>query len=314
MSGHVKQIAVLASSTMANDGYADEAQALGAMLTERNYGILLAGNLDAIKGAVAQGGIENEGTVSNVYADPGSAPSEPHTPYLNDDLLKTKFMVEGRKGVKSSLTNRADVAVLLQGGFEELDQATHLARKGMPLIVVNDSGFYNGLQEQLGALKQNAYEHNFEGNDFKHIHVVDSVDEVVPIVEVYNTVGTPENDYAENWKNAQINDRRAKPSREDNLPGFTYRDDHFILATDAGIDALDRATTAIMEERNVPMLIDNSAGYYDGLLDQVGTYVNEGAEKVPTLPDLQVAESDREMSAAVKGDVTQTHSFAEHHL
>ncbi len=311
MSGYVKQIAILASATDASDKHADSAQALGGMLSERGYELLIAGNVDGTKGAAAYGALSVGGNVRNVYADPGTAPYENHVASSNDSLLKQSFMVEGRKGVKSSLTNRSDMAVLLPGGFEELDQAVHLARKGTPLVVVNENGFYNGLKEQVGALKENAYAHNFAGNDFKHIHFVDDVSEVVPIAEVYNAVGTPENDYAQDLRNARVNNRLAKPSREGEIPGFTHRGSSFILATDAGIDALDRATTAIMEERGVPMTIDNSTGYYDGLLEQVDTFVEMGTEKLPQLPQFEIVQNKDEMNAVLHGDHSVTHSFDE---
>ncbi len=306
MSGNVQKIAVMASSTSKSDSFCDDGRALGDILAGQGMTVILPGDLDSIKGDVMIGALHNEGNVVNVYSDPGSSPFVPHPPNTNDDLIE-RVIVEGRKGVKKSLDTRADVAVLMQGGLEELDQAMHLARRGTPLIVVNESGFYNGLKEQLDTLKESRLMHNFPGNRVEHVHVVDSVEEVVPIIDLYNAMGTPEYDYAQRWSKDKAEDRFVRRDRTDEAPGFSRRAHENKLADDAGIVALAQASQALVEDKNIPMVIDNSTGYYDGLLAQLDNYVDEGIETIKSIPVIHVTQNGRPV------DVSEQ-DFADHDM
>jgi len=287
VSGNVQKISVLGGSSLSNDSFCDDGRSLGGSLAQSGRQVIIPGQADGVKGDVALGALYQQGSVVNVYPDPGAAPNEPHQKSLNDDLINN-VIVDGRKGVKKSLDNRADVAVLMAGGLEELDQATHLMRRGTPMIIVNDSNFYDGLVEQIEAIKQSSLTHQFSGDNLAHIHVVSDIDEVMPIIELYKAVGTPEYDYAEKWSEAKAEDRAVRPVRDDKTPGFTNRGGRNMLSNDAGIVALDRATTALMEQRGVPLLVDNSEDFYDGLLAQFDTYIDEGAERESVFKNVSI--------------------------
>lgn len=295
MGDNVKKVAVLGSSTIPNDDLCDDGRSLGGILAQQEFAVILPGDLDCIKGDVSLGVLyeqnsSEKGSVVNVYADPGSY--LPHQPNLNDELID-KVIVEGLKGVKDSLNRRADVAVLLPGGVEELDQAMHLMRKGMPLIIVNTSGFYAGLGEQIETLKENSEEHGVPWNHLEHVHMVSDVEEVAPIVDLYNAKGTPQHDYAARWSEAKAEDRVLRLDREKQEPGYSSRKGQNILADGAGIIALDRATTALVTEQNIPMVIDNSQSHFDGLLAQFQTMIDEGAEKESTFHNIdQIPEGE----------------------
>lgn len=288
MSDNVQKVAVLGSSTMSNDDFCDDGRALGASLAHGGYTVILPGDLDSIKGDVMIGALNESGNVVNVYTDPGASPFAVHPPNLNDDLLKEKTMVEGRSGLKKSLDTRADMAVLLPGGLEELDQAMHLARRGTPLIIVSTAGFYAGLAEQIETIKESRLNHQFPGGTLDHVHVVADVEEVSPIVEKYNGAGTPEYDYAQLWSRGKAEDRAVRGEREGHAPGFTYRDKKFTLSTEAGIMALEQTARGLLDDSNVPMEIDNSTGYYDGLVAQFQNYLDEGAENNNVLSNVTV--------------------------
>ncbi|MGN7439229.1 MAG: hypothetical protein ACTHOO_11370 [Alcanivorax sp.] len=292
MSDTVQKVAVLASSTINNDSFGDDGYALGQILAKSDVHIILPGDLDSVKGDVMVGALHEGGDVVNVYTDPGSDPYRPHPANTNDSLLREKTMVEGRKALKKSLDARADVAILMPGGIEELDYAMHMARRGMPLIIVNSDNFYDGLREQMDTVKMSRLSRSFPGNNMDHIHIVSDVDEVEPIIDLYKAVGTPEHDYAQLWSQARAEDRVVRLERPDHAPGFSAHADASYLADEAGVLALERSARSFVEEPTIPLKIDNSTGYYDGLLEQLATYVESGAEKPNRFANVVVTGQD----------------------
>jgi len=311
MDAQIKTIAVLGSSTSSNDAYDDDAQSLGETLAQNDYALLLPGDVDGVKGAASLGALYKQGAVSNVFSDPGSIGGQPHPKTTNDDLLSQRVMVDGPQGVKSSLFNRADVSVLLEGGLEELGHAMHLARKGQPLIVVNANGFYNGLEEQIDTLREEGASRNFFDADMPHVHVVDDVSEVLPILEVYKAQGVPQVDQDAKFREEKANDRAARPEREGDLPGFTHRQGMFILADEAGLLSLSRAANAMANEPYSPLTIDNSSGYYDGLVTQLNHYVEMGMEPQSAVESVFVTSSRDETQALSQGGRDQLHDLDE---
>lgn len=291
MSGSVQKIVVLGGASLSNDSFCDSGRSLGGSLAQSERQVIIPGQVDGVKGDVALGALYQQGSVVNIYPDPGASPFEERLKGLNDDLM-TNVMVEGRKGVKKSLDNRSDVAVLLPGGLEELDQATYLMRRGTPMIIVNDSNYYDGLVEQIEVIKQSSLTHQFSGDYLSHIHIANDVEEVLPIIELYKAVGTPEYDYAEKWSEAKAEDRAIRSNRGGNIPGFTNRGGQNMLSDDAGIVAINRAITALMEDCNVPMIIDNSKGFYDGLLAQFDTYIDEGVQRRSVFRNISIKVGD----------------------
>ncbi len=312
MDAQIKTIAVLGSSTSSNDAYDDDAQALGEVLAQNDYALLLPGDLDGVKGAASLGALYEQGAVSNVFPDPGgSTVAKPHLKTTNDDLLSERVIVDGVQGVKSSLFNRADVSVLLEGGLEELDQAMHMARKGQPLIVVNANGFYNGLEDQIETLRAEGAERHFYDADMPHLHVVEDVSEVLPILEVYKAQGVPQVDQDTKFREEKANDRAARPEREGDLPGFTHRQGMFILADEAGLLSLSRAANAMANEPYSPLTIDNSGGYYDGLVTQLNHYVEMGVEPQSAVENVFVTSSRDETQALSRGGRDDLHNLDE---
>lgn len=293
MSGNVQKVAVLGSSTKTEDSFIGDARRLGEMLAEQGLHIILPGEMEGPLGDVMTGALGKGGKIVNVYTNPYEAPNIEHASSDYDEMMESVSVI-GRKGVKKSLDTRADVAVLLMGGLEELDEVTHLIRRGMPVIIVNEENIYDGLEEQLGDLKQNRLIHNFPGNHMEHVHVVEYVEEAAPIIDSYNTEGSPEYDYAARWNMAKLEERIVRMEREGKEPGFTTRGGKNKLVDDAGIIALDRATTALLEDKNTPMIIDNSQGYYDGLLAQLRAFVDNGYEKPMALKHVGVIEKGAE--------------------
>lgn len=311
MDAQIKTIAVLGSSTTSADSYDDDAQTLGETLAQNDYDLLLAGNVDSVKGAASLGALYEGGNVSNVFSDPGALPNTPHVKATNDDLFSQRVMVDGPQAVKASLFNRADVSILLEGGLEELDQAMHLARKGQPLIVVNANGFYNGLEEQIGTLREEGGERNFYDADMPHLHFVQDVAEVLPILEVYKVQGVPQIDQDTRFREEKANDRAARSEREGDLPGFTHRQGMFILASDAGLLSLSRATNAMANEPFSPLTIDNSEGYYDGLIAQLNHFVEMGVEPQSAVDGIYVTNSRDETSVLARGGRDDLHNLDE---
>lgn len=311
MDAQIKTIAVLGSSTTSLDAYDDDAQALGGTLARNGYDLLLAGDVDSVKGAASLGALYDDGKVANVFSDPGSIPAKPHLKTTNDDLLSERVMVDGPQAVKASLFNRADVSVLLEGGIEELDQAMHLVRKGQPLVVVNANGFYNGLEEQVETLREEGGERNFYDADMPHVHFVEDVSEVLPILEVYKAQGVPQFDQDTRFSEEKANDRAARSEREGDLPGFTHRQGMFILASDAGLLSLSRATNAMANEPFSPLTIDNSEGYYDGLIAQLNHFVETGVEPQSAVDAIHVTNSRDETSALARGGRDDLHDLDE---
>lgn len=314
MNGQIKTISVLASSRVSNNGYDDDAQALGRVLAQNGYALLIPGDLDSVKGAACLGALYEKGSVSNVFSDPGSAMAKPHLKTANDDLLSQSVMVDGAQGVKASLFNRGDVSVLLEGGLEELDQAMFLARKGQPLIIVNANGFYNGLEEQIETLREEGAQRNFYDADMPHVHVVGDIGEVLPILEVYRAQGVPRNDQDTRFHEQKANDRAARADREDDLPGFTHRQGMFILADDTGLLSLSRAADAMANEPHSPLTIDNQNRYYDGLIAQLNHYAQMGVEPKNALDHIFVTNTRQETRALAKGGTDHLHDLDEYAL
>lgn len=303
----MKAIAILGSAALANDSYADTAEELGQALAQKDgTRVVIPGELDGIKGAFASGmaaqidSEERPRQMVNVYADPGAAPHQPHTQSAADDLVSNKSIVDGNAGVRRSLMNRADMAVLLPGGIEDMDQAVHMARRGKPLVVLNQDAYYDGFHEQVQAYKANSLTHNFEGNEAQHIHFVEDVRDALNVIEAYNTAGTPEYNAARRWEQARENDKRVKPERDSQIPGYSARQGGHILAKGGGLAALNRATRTLSEEGNVRLLVDNEDGYHNGLLQQLRHFVEEGAEPHAVLNRISDVKDSAEANAITR--------------
>jgi len=178
---NINRVAVYASSSAAlKPVYYDAARRLGEILAQAGKSIIYGGGGGGLMGAMADGALDNNGEVFGVV--PG---------FLQDlELTHTGLtdltIVEEMRTRKKLMLEQADAVIALPGGsgtYEELFEALTMKRLGQwtgPIILVNTSGFYEGLLQFL----QHSIDERFMGSS--HLKMWSVVQEPEQVLSAIN--------------------------------------------------------------------------------------------------------------------------------
>lgn len=162
-----KSICVYCSSSNAvSTEFFNAAAELGELIASENYTLVYGGGATGLMGEVARSVHRNGGHIVGVIPKflrkPGIAYEE------SDELIVTSDMRER----KAEMENRADAFIGMPGGFGTLEEMleiitlkqlrTHIK----PVVFLNTSGFFNGLNEVF----EHVFEHHFAKPAYKQLY------------------------------------------------------------------------------------------------------------------------------------------------
>ena len=172
-----------ASSRDLEQGYFDEAFALGAELARRGHTIVFGGGASGLMGATARGAKSRGGHLIGIapkfFDEPGILDKD------CDEMIFTETMSERKKAME----DMSEAFVTLPGGigtFEEFFEALtlkQLGRHAKAMAVLNTLGYYDALE----AMVQRAVDERFLTADGKDLYAMfTDVGELVSYVENYH--------------------------------------------------------------------------------------------------------------------------------
>ena len=171
-----------ASSRDLEQGYFDEAFALGAELARRGHTIVFGGGASGLMGATARGAKSQGGRLIGIapkfFDEPGILDKD------CDEMIFTETMSERKKAME----DMSEAFITLPGGigtFEEFFEALtlkQLGRHAKAMAVLNTLGYYDALE----AMVQRAVDERFLTADGKDLYAMfTDVGELVSYVENY---------------------------------------------------------------------------------------------------------------------------------
>ena len=172
-----------ASSRDLEQGYFDEAFALGAELARRGHTIVFGGGASGLMGATARGARSRGGRLIGIapkfFDEPGILDKD------CDEMIFTETMSERKKAME----DMSEAFITLPGGigtFEEFFEALtlkQLGRHAKAMAVLNTLGYYDALE----AMVQRAVDERFLTADGKDLYAMfTDVGELVSYVENYH--------------------------------------------------------------------------------------------------------------------------------
>ena len=172
-----------ASSRDLEQGYFDEAFALGAELARRGHTIVFGGGASGLMGAAARGAKSQGGRLIGIapkfFDEPGILDKD------CDEMIFTETMSERKKAME----DMSEAFITLPGGigtFEEFFEALtlkQLGRHAKAMAVLNTLGYYDALE----AMVQRAVDERFLTADGKDLYAMfTDVGELVSYVENYH--------------------------------------------------------------------------------------------------------------------------------
>ena len=172
-----------ASSRDLEQGYFDEAFALGAELARRGHTIVFGGGASGLVGATARGAKSQGGRLIGIapkfFDEPGILDKD------CDEMIFTETMSERKKAME----DMSEAFITLPGGigtFEEFFEALtlkQLGRHAKAMAVLNTLGYYDALE----AMVQRAVDERFLTADGKDLYAMfTDVGELVSYVENYH--------------------------------------------------------------------------------------------------------------------------------
>ena len=172
-----------ASSRDLEQGYFDEAFALGAELARRGHTIVFGGGASGLMGATARGAKSRGGRLIGIapkfFDEPGILDKD------CDEMIFTETMSERKKAME----DMSEAFITLPGGigtFEEFFEALtlkQLGRHAKAMAVLNTLGYYDALE----AMVQRAVDERFLTADGKNLYAMfTDVGELVSYVENYH--------------------------------------------------------------------------------------------------------------------------------
>ena len=172
-----------ASSRDLEQGYFDEAFALGAELARRGHTIVFGGGASGLMGATARGAKSRGGRLIGIapkfFDEPGILDKD------CDEMIFTETMSERKKAME----DMSEAFITLPGGigtFEEFFEALtlkQLGRHAKAMAVLNTLGYYDALE----AMVQRAVDERFLTADGKDLYAMfTDVGELVSYVENYH--------------------------------------------------------------------------------------------------------------------------------
>ena len=150
-----KSVVVFCGSKSGNNPlFATHAKQLGNLLGARKIHLIYGGSNRGLMGAVADGVLENGGSVTGIIPELLNKFEQQH------DHITELIVVENMHTRKHLLYQKADAAIILPGGFGTLDELfeiltwNQLSIHDKPIYLLNSGGFYNALLTHLETMKQ----------------------------------------------------------------------------------------------------------------------------------------------------------------
>lgn len=179
----MKSITVFCGSSLGSlKIFQDQAYLLGQKLAQRNINLIYGGANVGLMGAVANGAVENRGTVIGILPNFLKEKEIAHK-HLNELIV-----VETMHERKTKMNELSDGVITLPGGFGTLEEFFEMltwAQLGLhkkPIAILNIDGFY----DDLLCLVQNMVDKGFlkEVNQ-QMIIVSDNIDELLNKMVLY---------------------------------------------------------------------------------------------------------------------------------
>lgn len=149
-----KSIVVFCGSKSGNNPvFATDAKRLGNLIGARKIHLIYGGSNRGLMGAVADGVLENGGSVTGIIPELLNKFEQQH------DSITELIVVENMHARKHLLYQKADAAIILPGGFGTLDELfeiltwNQLSIHDKPIYLLNSGGFYNALLAHLETMK-----------------------------------------------------------------------------------------------------------------------------------------------------------------
>jgi uncharacterized protein (TIGR00730 family) len=137
------------SKSGANPMYEEAAKTLGNLLAKNNIRLIYGGGNRGLMGAVANGVLENGGTVTGIIPEILNQWEQQH------DEITELIVVENMHVRKRLLYEKADAAIILPGGFGTMDELfeiltwNQLSIHDKPIYLLNTAGFYDALLQHM---------------------------------------------------------------------------------------------------------------------------------------------------------------------
>jgi hypothetical protein len=150
-----KSVVVFCGSKSGNNPvFATDAKRLGNLLGTRKIHLIYGGSNRGLMGAVADGVLENGGSVTGIIPELLNKFEQQH------NSITELIVVENMHARKHLLYQKADAAIILPGGFGTLDELfeiltwNQLTIHDKPIYLLNSGGFYTALLAHMEVMKQ----------------------------------------------------------------------------------------------------------------------------------------------------------------
>lgn len=178
----IKTICVFCGSKNGdNPNFLELAKQTGNSLAEMNIKIVYGGSKLGLMGALADGSLENGGTVLGVFPGMLTGLETPH-----QNLTKLE-LTESLASRKERMMELSDAFLILPGGYGTLDEffevvtTRNLRLHTKPVLVLNYEGFWDGILNQLRQVT----ERNFVKFQEECPYIeVKTVDELVTAIQL----------------------------------------------------------------------------------------------------------------------------------
>ncbi len=185
----MKNIAVFCGSSEGyNECYREAAYELGEVLAKRNIGVVYGGAKVGLMGAVADGALQNGGTVTGVI------PEFLHTKEVVHEGLTRLITVKTMHERKLKMHDLCDGVITMPGAWGTMDELFEMLTWGQlglhtkPIALLNINGYYDALKAFCANMV-------YEGflNEYVNATLLSggSVNEVLEIMEAYTAPEAP---------------------------------------------------------------------------------------------------------------------------
>jgi uncharacterized protein (TIGR00730 family) len=191
----IRHVCVYCGSSPGTDtAFLAAAQTFGQILAENDVGLVYGGGSIGLMGAVATAVRDNGGRIIGVI--PEFLRDREHMFKGASEIIVTKDMHERKR----TMFERADAFVALPGGIGTLEELVEqltwaqLGRHRKPIAIANIRGFWNSFLRVIGDMRERGFIHNDPRLSY---HVVDQVEDILPILMAATAADTKEEKIAE---------------------------------------------------------------------------------------------------------------------
>ncbi|HEY4526792.1 MAG TPA: LOG family protein [Candidatus Paceibacterota bacterium] len=160
--------------------YTTVVETFARLIAEHKHALVFGGGDEGLMHVIADVAHKNGARIVGVIREPIK-----HKAYKNADEI---VVVKDAKEMNLGLIARADVIVVLIGGIGTLNELTEIVRmkkngeQNKKVVVVNTSGFYEGLKTQLQRMSEEGF---LRDEVMKSVHFADTPQEAMEYIESY---------------------------------------------------------------------------------------------------------------------------------